>query len=550
MNLIERIHQAFNTHLETLFTLGLVDLEHSNFCLNTDPNKQDFGHINSNIAMVLAKELSKAPRQIAELIASTFTHEAVEKVEIAGPGFLNFFLKQEAFIQVAQELSKAGESFFKPDLSVGIKHFNVEFVSANPTGPLHLGHGRGGIIGDVLANVLSFLGHSVTREFYINDAGAQIEKLGLSFKARCYQELGQEMALPEGGYQGHYLVTLAQECIAEYGKFVIGQPDAFFQTYAKDKMLAMVKGTLAKYGITFDVWFSEKTLHTDGSIEKALGILQQKGFLYEQEGALWFKATEFGDDKDRVVRKSDGEMTYVAADIAYMKNKIDRGADHLIMVLGHDHHGYVNRLQALLKALNLGNQTLEVILYQLVKMKASGQLVRMSKRAGNIVTLDDVIDVVGTDVARYFYLNRKADAQLEFDLDLALKKTEENPVYYVQYAFVRTNSILSKAQEVAELQDISATDSVHLGIPERILLIKIVSLKGLLETISKNYQTHLLTYYLHELAQEFHAYYSVNRVINPENVTQSRARLFLIMLLRNTFETGLTLLKISRPEKM
>lgn len=550
MNIIEQIQHSFITFIAQTFNIAQSALPYGIFTLNIDEQKQEFGTINSNIAMILAKQLGKAPREIAQHIVQGFKNEHVQKIEIAGPGFINFFLKPEVFKAIAHDVLTQGESFFKLDPQSPKRFFNLEFVSANPTGPLHLGHGRGGIIGDVLGNVLNLLGHKVTREFYINDAGSQIEKLGQSFKARCLQALGKDAQVPEEGYQGEYLIQLASECIKECGKDVLNKPDDFFKSYAKDNMLEQIKQTLLDYGISYDVWFSEKTLHENGTIQKAIDLLHKKGFIYEKDGALWFKSTEFGDDKDRVVRKADGNMTYVAADIAYMKNKIDRGADTLIMVLGHDHHGYVARLQALLKALELGNQTLDAILYQLVKMKASGQLVRMSKRAGNIVTLRDVIDMVGVDVARFFYLNRKADAQLEFDLDLALKKTEENPVFYIQYAYVRTGSILNKASEVKELSNITEDDLKHITMEEQFLITKIVSLKNILQTISMNYQTHLLTYYALELAQSFHGYYAKNRVIDLENIEQSRGRLCMVKLLRNSMEMVLKLLEISRPEKM
>lgn len=550
MNSFEHIQYAFTNFILTSFPVEPWTLNQGSFSLNTDEQKQQFGSMNSNIAMTLAKQLGKPPREIAQAIITGFSHPLVERLEIAGPGFINFFLHQEAFHTIARELYTHKERFFKLDEEFPKKSFNIEFVSANPTGPLHLGHGRGGIIGDVLANVLNFIGHKVTREFYINDAGSQIQKLGVSFKVRCLQVLGQDVQVPEEGYHGEYLLDLAKEYVAIHGDAVAQKPDSFFQDYAKKHMLENIKQTLKDYGISYDVWFSEKTLHEDGSIAKVLELLKQQGFLYEQDGALWFRSTQFGDDKDRVVRKSDGSMTYVAADIAYMKNKIDRGAAHLVFVLGHDHHGYVARLQALLQALDLGPFSLEAVLYQLVKMKASGQLVRMSKRAGNIVTLRDVIDMVGVDVARFFYLNRKADAQLEFDLDLALKKTEENPVFYVQYAYVRTGSILGKAGEIDAFKDISAQDAQYLGANEQFLLTKIVSLKNMLDTISTNYQTHLLTYYVLELSQAFHGYYAKNRVIEIDSVTQSRGRLFLVQLIRNTLDTALQLLEISRPEKM
>jgi arginyl-tRNA synthetase len=550
MNILQNIELSFSAYITKSFGVEPSSLQHGLFTLNTDEQKKQFGHINSNAAMTLAKLLGKNPRQLAQQIVSEFTHEYVEKIDIAGPGFLNFFLTAQACKVLAQEIGTQQEAFFKLSSTAPKHTYNVEFVSANPTGPLHLGHGRGGIIGDVLSNVLSFIGHRVTREFYINDAGAQIQKLGSSFHIRCQQALGINASLPEEAYHGEYLCDLAKICVQEHGTALLEKPTSFFAHYAKEYLLAHTQETLKAYGISFDVWFSEKTLHTDGSIQRVLDILQSKDFLYEADGALWFKSTAFGDDKDRVVRKADGELTYVAADIAYMKNKIDRGADKLIMILGHDHHSYVTRLQALLKALDLGPATLEVILYQLVKMKASGQLVKMSKRAGNIVTLEDVIETVGTDVARFFYLNRKADAQLEFDLDLALKKTEENPVFYVQYAYVRTGSILHKAREAQPLAQICTQDSADISDAETFLLLKIASLKHVLENISSNYQTHLLTYYVLELAQAFHAYYAKNRVIDLEHIPQSRSRLYMVTLVRNSIALALELMEISRPEKM
>ena len=549
MNLIQQLQKNFTDHIKKLFALEQSILNNVSFTINVDENKKDFGDINCNAAMVIAQSLKRNPREIAQAIIADFKHEHVEKIEIAGPGFLNLFLTVAALHELMRQLA-TGEQFFKLDSAAPKHKYSVEFVSANPTGPLHLGHGRGGIIGDVLASVLKFIGHTVTKEFYINDAGNQIQKLGQSFKARCQQALGIDAQIPEEGYQGEYLVTMANDLIKESGKEILEKPDAFFADYAKEKLLALIKQTLANYGIHYDVWFSEKTLHTSGAIALSIELLQKKGFIYEKEGALWFKSTDFGDDKDRVVRKSTGELTYVAADIAYMQNKIARGADKLILVLGHDHHGYVLRLEGLLKALDLGPYTLEAVLYQLVKMKASGQLVRMSKRAGNIVTLEDVIEEVGTDVARFFYLNRKADAQLEFDLDLALKHSEENPVYYVQYAYVRTGSILAKAALEEQFTDIGTVDVAHIGQAEAFLIKKIIALKNLLETIGTNHQTHLLTYYVLELANAFHSYYGKNRVLEPENIPQSRARLLLIMRLRETFKTCLTLLGISCPEKM
>lgn len=550
MNPISHIHAAFTTFLQKSFDIDERLAQSCNFILNVEPAKQEFGDLNSNAAMVLAKELKQNPRSLAQEIVTKFSHPYIAKLEIAGPGFINAFLTPHALQDLTKELVNQKEQFFTLDQDIQKNNYNIEFVSANPTGPLHLGHGRGAIIGDVLANILKFLGHAVTKEFYVNDAGNQMQKLGASFKVRCQQQLGIPAQLPEDGYQGDYLVGLAQECIKSYSKDILSQPDQFFLDYAKDHLLQKIKQTLEDYGVHFDVWFSEKTLHENGDIQRAITLLQDKNYIYEHEHALWFASTQFGDDKDRVIKKSSGEWTYAAADIAYLQNKAKRGFDHLVMVLGHDHHSYAVRLQGIRKALGLDRIDLAIILYQLVTMKASGQLVQMSKRAGTMVTLRDVIDEVGKDVARFFYLNRKADAQLEFDLDLALKKTEENPVYYVQYAYVRTGSILEKALTNAELQNVTLADSAHLGGPEALLLKKIASLKELLVTIAHTHHTHQLTYFTTELADIFHRYYAQNRVIEPGNIPQSRARLLLVGLLRQTFALTFDLLGISKPEKM
>lgn len=549
MNCIEQLHSRFIAFVAQSYTLDSATASTVTFDLNNQEARQAFGDISSNAALILAKIVKKRPLDIATTIANAWQDDLVDHIEIAGPGFLNIFLTEKAFINLAQELFTTKDRFFVLEENAPKQHYCVEFVSANPTGPLHLGHGRGGIIGDVLANVLSFLGHAVTKEFYLNDAGAQITKLGISFKIRCLQQRGDAVLLPEDSYQGEYLIDLAKEAVNQYGKSLFEKPDSFFQDYAKDKMQSQLAATLALYGIEFDVWFSEKSLHTSGAIDKAIALLKQNGYTYEQEGALWFSSTQFGDDKDRVLRKASGELTYVAADIAYMINKVERKHTHLIMVLGHDHHSYEQRLQGLRQALGL-TQKLDIILYQLVKIKAEGQQVRMSKRKGTMVTLKEVIEAVGTDVTRFFYLHRKADAQLEFDLDLALKKTDENPVYYAQYAYVRTKSILAKAHELDQLTDINENDFQNLNTDDRLLLKKIIELKTILKSIEISYSTHTLTYYLLELATAFHRYYSHHKVIDPSAPVQSRCRLGLIILLKDTFETVLNLLGISLPEKM
>lgn len=550
MNAIATIEQAYKAFLTQNYQLESTVFDAGTFSLNSNPAKAAFGDASSNSALVIARLNKLAPQAVAREIILTFNHEDVDHLEVAGPGFINFFFKPTVWHSIATDIYTHKDAFFREHNNSHRGLYSIEYVSANPTGPLHFGHGRGGIIGDVLANVLIYLGYNVNREYYINDAGGQMQKLARSLKIRCQQAIGMQVELPEESYHGDYLIDLAKTCVQEQGNAVVERDEAFFEAYGKEHMLAMIKQTLDSYGIAFDTWFSEKTLHTGGAIDAALERLQKAGHLYDLDGATWFKSTAFGDDKDRVVRKSDGELTYAAADIAYMLNKIDRGATHLVMMLGHDHHSYAVRLDSIRRALGLDAVPLDIILYQLVKMKTNGEMVRMSKRAGNIVTLKDIVDTVGKDVARFFFLNRKADAQLDFDLNLALTKTDENPVFYIHYAYVRTNSIFAKANEHESLRNITVTDSTSLDDQDRALIRKIVELKSILNGISTSMQTHLLAYYALELAQQFHAYYGKNKIVDPENVAASRARLFTVGLAHEALERVLTLLGLSHPEKM
>ena len=544
---IESLKQSFFSILQKLFSISLHDCATISFTLNTDEKKAQFGDISTNAALIIAKLIGKNPREVANTLVHSFIDTSITKIEIAGPGFLNIFLTNDTFITFAQDILNKKDTFFKKENAQGC--YNIEFVSANPTGPLHIGHGRGGIIGDVLARVLKFVGHTVTKEHYVNDAGAQMEKLGMSLKIRCQQHLGQSIEIPEDGYQGDYLKELASECIEEHGHNVIEKENAFFIEYGYKKLLALLQKTLADYNIIFDVWFSERILHPN-KIIAALEVLKTQKYLYSKDGAEWFQSTAFGDDKDRVLKKADGSVTYAAADAAYMLDKITRGFDHLIFVLGQDHHSYPRRLEGLKQALGYSNISLECIIYQLVSIKEDGEQMRLSKRAGRIIELADITKMVGSDVARLFYLNRKADAHLEFDINLALSKSDENPVYYLQYAYVRASSILKKAQDHEELQNIDAQDANHLSTQEHILLKKMVDLKELLANISHNYQVHLIAYYLLDLAQTFHNYYHHNRVIEPENISQSRARLLMIILVHEMFDRCLELMGLSKPETM
>ena len=549
MNSIDQIKDRLFDFLNQYFQVEAQALDRADFTLNIDDNKQQFGDISTNAAMILAKQCNQNPHKVATEIKNNFKADGIAKIEVAGPGFINLYLTDDTYQKILQELVVGKNIFFKPT-TITPKNYLLEYVSANPTGPLHFGHGRGGIIGDVLGNVLNFVGHHVTREFYINDAGNQMNNLGLTLQARCKQALGIPAELPEEGYKGEYMVEIARECLAEYGPAVVNEETKFFARYAEAKLLIRIKETLNNYGIKFDVWFSERSLHESGAIAKAIDRLTHEGYTFVEDGAMWFKSTAFGDDKDRVLRKSNGELTYAAADIAYMLSKVERGANHLVMMLGQDHHSYAVRVEGFRQALGLSTTKLDVILYQLVSLSASGEAVRMSKRAGKFVTLHDIIDEVGKDVARFFFLNRKADSHLDFNLDLALNKTEENPVYYIQYAYVRIKGILRKAAEYPELQDINSADAKYVGPDEHPIIKKIIYLKDLLQNIARTHQTHQLSYYALELARKFHSYYSNCKVLDLENINQSRMRLLLLKELEQTLSLVLELLGLGRPEKM
>lgn len=547
MNSFETIKHDFLIFLKNNLALEQDFLTSIQFDINADGQKALFGDICSNVAMISAKQLKQNPRAVAQQITKDFSHPLIEKIEIAGPGFLNFYMKDQWFTNLAQEMDQGKAQFFvtKPK---EIKKIHIEFVSANPTGPMHVGHGRNGILGDVLARTLDFLGYTVHKEFYINDAGAQITKLGSSFKIRCLQQLGQSIELPEDAYHGTYLTELAQRCVAEFGSNLLQEHNQFFENYAKAHLLQLLQTTLESYGIVFDEWFSEKMLHDHGKVTESLEKLVATGHTYELDGALWLRSTTFGDDKDRVLKKANGELTYVAADVAYLLDKLERGHDELIMVLGHDHHSYKVRLKAILSSFGIDPERLTVILYQLVHIIKDGEPVKMSKRTGNMVTLEEIIEEVGKDVARFFFLFRKADAELTFDINLALSKSNENPVYYIQYAHVRTVSVQRKALEAGiTLQNAKLK---NLSSDEKMLLKKLYELKTLLPQVAQNYQIHLIAHYSYEVAHLFHAYYNQNRIIDLEDMAMTQHRLGIVNLVQLNLKTAMFVMGIVPMEKM
>ncbi len=549
MNSFEKVQSSFLSFLQQNFTIPLDVIQAGRFELNCDEDKQQFGDINSNIAMIAAKHLKANPRALAQTVIDNFKHEFVEKIEVAGPGFLNFFMTSQWYKQLAQEIESGKDNFFSARYPLKQK-INVEFVSANPTGPLHIGHGRNGILGDVLATIYQFLAQDVSKEFYINDAGAQITKLGQSFKIRCLQKLGQEVELAEDAYHGQYLIDLATTCVAKFGTNLEHEPIVFFETYAKEHMLTLQKDTLESYGIIFQHWFSEKDLHDHGKVQAAIARLVATGHTYEQDDALWFRSTTFGDDKDRVLKKGTGELTYVAADIAYLIDKFERGFTQLFMILGHDHHSYKMRLHAIMQALGYDPKNLTIILYQLVHVLQDGVAIKMSKRTGKMITLSDIVDEVGKNVARFFFLNRKADAELEFDLNLALSQSNENPVFYIQYAYVRTHSIYAKATEEGITISGTPTFDLPLSDSEKHILKKICTLKTLIFDIANNHQIHLVAYYAYELATLFHKYYNTHRVIDAANKEISAQRLAMILLVQETLQTCFYIMGITPLKKM
>lgn len=542
--------ELFNSFLKNLFDLddNLLKLIHYDY--NLDQKRITFGDFSTNAPLIIAKHKKKTPKEISEEIISLYKKEDIIQIKNAGVGFLNFFLSNVFYNKLVCNY------FYHIDKNSFIKcvneklSYNVEFVSANPTGPLHIGHGRGGIIGDVLSNVLKSLGHSVTKEFYINDAGKQIQKLGESFFARIQQELGVTVDFPENGYHGYYLIDLARKLVESDYSELLKKPISFFSEYAKNALLENIKATLLKYGIMFDCYFSEKSLHDQHKIDQILLFLEKNKSLYFEDGALFLNTLGIGDDKDRVLKKTDGTYTYAASEIAYIQSKIDRKFDKLIMILGQDHHGYLNRMYAMIEALGKDKNILNVILYQLVTVKESGNFVRLSKRKGNIVLLDDVIKEVGKDIARFFYLYRKADAHLDFDIDLALENSDKNPVYYIHYAYVRILSVLKKAEESKiNWRDLSENSYEYDNL-EKMILRKIGFFQEILEIVATNNQTHMIAYYLYEIAGLFHSFYGNHICVDKNTIDISQKRLKLLFCLKSVMSYAFDILGISKPDHM
>jgi arginyl-tRNA synthetase len=521
------------------------------------PRHEGQGDWASNIAMLLAKPLKARPRELAEEIVSKIGKDPhLEKIEVAGPGFINFFVTNLWVRDVLETAVNERENFGRSSQGKGRK-VQVEFVSANPTGPLHVGHGRGAAVGDMTASLLEYAGWEVEREYYINDAGLQMNLLGQSTQARYFEllEVAEKAPFPENGYKGDYIYDLAKEIIEIEGNRFVGMPldESFpvFQAYAANTILGGIRQDLALFGVSFDVWFSEKSLYEKGLVESALDFLKQRGHAYDKDGALWFRTTAFGDDKDRVLVRSNGVTTYFASDVAYHKEKFDRGFDLVIDVWGADHHGYVPRMKAAVEALGKDREALQILLIQFVNLLRGGHQVSMSTRSGEFVTLREVLDEVGIDAARFFFAMRRCDSHLDFDLELAKKASTDNPVFYVQYANARIQSIMREAAS-RNIED-AASSSVDFSLlrepEEKALAKRIARFPEEVEKAAYELAAHRIAFFAYDLASDFHAFYNAHRVLGVEDEV-SKARLYLVEAARVALTNALGILRVKAPERM
>ena len=520
------------------------------------PKNKSHGDLSTNIAMQLSRELRLKSLDIAHFIVDNLNikDSIIGEVEIVRPGFINFCLKENWLYQIIDEIREKGEDYAKVNLGKG-KKIQVEFVSVNPTGPLHIGHGKCAAVGDALSNILKAAGYKVEKEYYINDQGRQIDLLGQSVQVRYNNLLGGRMEFPADGYKGEYIIDIAQEVIEKFQDKYKGRDDQesreFFKEFTLKNILEGIKEDLKDFGVEFDEWFSESSLYKQNKLQEVIKLLQQKGFLYKEKGALWLKTTAFGDEKDRVVIRENNIPTYFASDIAYHQDKYQRGFEKIIDIWGADHHGYIQRMKAAVQALGYPEDSLGILIVQFVTLIRDGKEVGMSTRGGEFITLKDLIKEVGKDVARYFFLMRSYDSHTEFDLDVAKSQSMENPVYYIQYAYARICSIIKKAEQAGVKMDKSKVSKLQLLDQEEEfeLIKKLSSLKEVIKKSALTWKPHFLTTYLYDLASSFHKYYTVHRIIT-EDEELTRARLILIDCTRIVLFNSLKILGVSAPESM
>ena len=520
------------------------------------PKEKSNGDLAANIAMKAARFAHRSPLELAQAIKVKFEErlhgsplkQAIDRVEVKAPGFINFFLSKDYLCKILLEIKRKKNNYGRSAIGSALK-LQVEFVSANPTGPLTIAHGRQAALGDSLANILEFLGYKVTREYYLNDEGTQMEILGNSIKMRYLELFGLMESFPADGYKGSYVTDIAKAFRKKHGrKYIKSENKDVFREFGLRWILGDIKKDLKDFGVKFDVWYSQKVLRKSGKVEKAISFLKDKGYIYEQDNAVWFKSTSFGDDKDRVVFKSDGSATYLAPDIAYHLEKFRRGFRRIIDIWGPDHHGYIPRMRAAIQALGFSPETLSVLIVQLATLYKDGQVVSMSTRAGEFVTLREVMDEVGKDVSRFCFISRKISSHLDFDLDVVKKQSMENPVYYIQYAHARIWSILEYGRKKHIIS--AKFDSRLLKEPEELEILRMLRQFPLIVSISgKSLEPYVIMQYLQDLAQVFHSFYTKHRVIG-DDLSLTKSRLVLVDCVRIVLGNGLNLLGVSLPKKM
>ncbi|MER2108034.1 MAG: arginine--tRNA ligase [Solibacillus sp.] len=555
MNAVEQLQQSIKAAFAVAIDkAGLVEAGTEVTIHLETPKDKANGDFATNIAMQLTKLAKKPPRAIAEAIIENLETAGtdIEKVEIAGPGFLNITVRKDFLAGVVKAAVEQGESYGRSIAGAGEK-VQVEFVSANPTGDLHLGHARGASVGDSLCNVLDFAGYDVSREYYINDAGNQINNLAYSLEARYKQALGMDADMPEDGYHGPDIIGIAGKLAEEFGASILEKSEEerfkFFRAHGLKLELAKLQNDLKNFRVEFDVWYSETSLYENGKIEVALDKLRENGHVFEEEGATWFRSTTFGDDKDRVLIKNDGSFTYLTPDIAYHEDKLQRGFTKLVNIWGADHHGYIPRMKAAIEALGYERSTLEVDIIQMVQLYKNGEKFKMSKRTGNAVTMRELVEEVGLDAVRYFFVKTAGDSHMDFDLDLAVSQSNENPVYYAQYAHARISSILRSAAEqgfAASLENASLLTAEK----EEDVLKKVGAFPQIVADAAKHRTPHRIATYIQELAAAFHSFYNAEKVLNPDNKELTEARLALITAVKTTLANAMRLIGVSAPEKM
>lgn len=557
--MIRELKKQLNQELEKAALSVLADLGEKPppglACAWGAPSNLALGDLSTPIAFSLSKVARRKPNDLAAQVVTRLdlSSDFCEKVEVAGAGYINLYLKPQWWRKGLQDLLRQGEQYGHSDLGKGRKVL-VEFVSANPTGPLHVGHGRGAAVGDVLANLLSAMGFEVKREYYVNDAGTQMEILGRSVWARYQESLGVISPFPENGYRGGYIRDLASELIAEKGGALLDltpeEAVSLCRKFAIARILEEIRRDLAQFGVSFDQWFSETTLYERNDVSKAIAELEEKGFIYRSEGALWFSSTRFGDDKDRVLIRETGEPTYFASDVAYHADKFRRGFDLLIDIWGADHHGYIPRMKALVQALGHPADSFQMLLVQLVNLLRGSKPVPMSTRAGDFVPLAEVISEVGADAARFLFLTRRSDSHLDFDLEVAKAQSMENPVFYVQYAHARLCSVVREAEKAGFDLEGRNLDLDLLSAEEELSIIKrLVTYPEILQDSALAYEPHRITAYLQELASQIHSYYNKFRFIS-EDRPLSEARLYLAQTILTVLKSALTLLGVAAPQRM